>query len=260
VQVWPVHAPGGARLTALNYREGDVVEAGAVIATLHVADLQTRRQALSSRVEQLREQAATAGFSDQTRPRMRVAEESLATARAELSSVNTELRDYAPQAPWRGTLRDVDPDLHAGQWLARKERLAVLVREGTPWQVETWLDESAVARVAVGQKARFYAQAGDGPPLELVVQAVDRDATRVLPRRELAAQAGGDVLVREKAGQPIPERAVYRVTLAPAAGAEVSRWARHHWRGTVTVHAVSEAPAWRYLRQAGAVMVRELGF
>ena len=260
VQVWPVHAPGGARLEALNFREGDTVEAGAVMARLHVADLQTRRQAVTSRVEQLREQAAAAGFSEQTRPKMRVAEDSLATARAELSSIDTELRDYQPSAPWRGTLRDVDPDLHPGQWLARKERLGVLVREGSPWTVEAWLEESAVARVAVGQRARFYAQGGDSPPLDLTVQAVDRDATRVLPRRELSAQAGGDVLVRDKAGQPIPERAVYRVTLAPQPGADLSSWTRHHWRGTVTIHAQSEAPAWRYLRQAGAVVVREFGF
>jgi hypothetical protein len=32
------------------------------------------------------------------------------------------------------------------------------------------------------------------------------------------------------------------------------------WRGTLTVHAQPEAPARRYLRQAGSVLVRELGF
>jgi hypothetical protein len=34
----------------------------------------------------------------------------------------------------------------------------------------------------------------------------------------------------------------------------------HVWRGRVTIHARAEAPATRYLRQASAVLVRELGF
>jgi hypothetical protein len=32
------------------------------------------------------------------------------------------------------------------------------------------------------------------------------------------------------------------------------------WRGSLTVHAQAEAPALRYARQAGAVLVREFGF
>jgi putative peptide zinc metalloprotease protein len=93
----------------------------------------------------------------------------------------------------------------------------------------------------------------------LKVVAVDRDASRVLPRPELAAHLGGHVLTREKSGQLVPERAVYRVALSvddPAA----AEWAVQSWRGHVTIHARWEAPGWRYVRQALAVVIRELGF
>ena len=260
-EFWPVYAPSGARLDSLKFREGDLVPAGAVLAQLHVPDLLTRRQTLGAKVEQLRWQAAAAGFDEQTRSRLLVAGDTLATARAELASVDTELRNFTPQAPYAGTLRDVAPDLHEGQWLARKERLGLLVREGTPWLVETWLDEEAVQRVRAGDHAIFINDGADAAPLRLRVQSVDRDASRVLARPELAAQAGGHLLVREKNGLLVPERAIFRVTLVlDDAGARLPALHGRTLRGTVTVHARSEAPGWRYVRQASAVLVREFGF
>jgi hypothetical protein len=38
---------------------------------------------------------------------------------------------------------------------------------------------------------------GQGPVVQLTVASVDRDASRSLPRKELAAPAGGHILVRE---------------------------------------------------------------
>jgi putative peptide zinc metalloprotease protein len=258
---WPVYAPSGARLDELRFREGQRVPEGALIARLHVPDLNTRRQALTARVDQLRWQASASAFDDQTRQKLLVAEDTLATAQAELASVDTELRNFAPKAPYAGTLRDLDPDLREGQWLARKERLALLVKEGTPWVVETWLDEEAVQRIRPGDGAMFINDGADAAPLPLRVQAVDRDASRVLARPELAAQAGGHLMAREKNGQLVPERAVYRVTLELQQGETLpAALSRQTVRGHITIHARAEAPGLRYVRQASAVLVREFGF
>jgi putative peptide zinc metalloprotease protein len=258
---WPVYAPSGARLDELRFREGQRMPEGALIARLHVPDLNTRRQALTARVDQLRWQASASAFDDQTRQKLLVAQETLATAQAELASVDTELRNFAPKAPYAGTLRDLDPDLREGQWLARKERLALLVKEGTPWVVETWLDEEAVQRIRPGDGAMFINDGADAAPLPLRVQAVDRDASRVLARPELAAQAGGHLMAREKNGQLVPERAVYRVTLELQQGETLpAALSRQTVRGHITIHARAEAPGLRYVRQASAVLVREFGF
>ncbi|MFM1856015.1 MAG: hypothetical protein RLZ83_1324, partial [Pseudomonadota bacterium] len=259
-EAWPVYAPAGARIDALPHAEGARVSAGELLVRLHLPDLQSRRQALTARVEQLRWQAAASSFDAQTREKMMVTEESLATARAELASIDTELRSYLPRAPFDGHLRDVDPDLRVGQWVAERERLAVLVREGSTWLAETWLDEEDVARVRVGDRAMFLQDGLHAPPLAMTVQAIDRDASRTLARTELAAQSGGHVLVREQAGQLVPERAVFRVQLVPASAELPPALDAHVWRGRVTIHTRAEAPATRYLRQASAVLVRELGF
>ncbi len=260
-EYWPIHAPSGARVDALPFGEGERVEKDAVLLQLYLPDLKTRREALLARVEQLRWQAASSGFDAEARNRLLVNENAFLAAQAELASVDTELLHYAPRAPFAGRLRDLDPDLEVGQWIARKEQIALLVRDDSRGLVETWLDEDAVQRVKEGDSAFFLA---DGPAhhsLHLKVVAVDRDASRVLPRPELAAQLGGHVLTREKSGQLIPERAVYHVSLEPVSETRQDwDWSALSWRGQVTIHARWEAPAWHYVRQVAAVLIRELGF
>jgi putative peptide zinc metalloprotease protein len=257
-EVWPVHAPSGARIEALPFREGDAVPREAEIVSLYMPDLQMRRQAIEARVDQLRWQAASAGFDAESRKTLLSQESALTAAQSELASLDTELKTYSPRAPFPGRLRDLDPDLQVGQWVARKERIGLLVRDDGRWQVETWLDEESMQRVGAGDEAVFIADGPEHHVLRLKVVALDRDASRVLPRPELSAQLGGHVITREKSGQFIPERAVYRVVLEPVTTGQ--EWARLSWRGEVSIRARWEVPAWRYFRQAAAVLVRELGF
>lgn len=260
-EVWPLYAPAGARVDTLPYRNGDAVGVGAVLIGLHGPDLQMRRQVLLARVERLRWQSASSGFDAESRNRMLVQAVTLSAAESELASLDTALLLYAPRAPFAGQLRDMDPDLQPGQWLAKKEKIGVLVRQDGRWLVETWLDEDAVQRVAAGDAALFITDGAQGSALRLRVLAVDRDAARVLPRPELAAQLGGHILAREKAGQLVPERAIYHVTLALQSPTPLPAALRQQsWRGTLTVHARWESPAWPYVRQALAVLVREAGF
>jgi putative peptide zinc metalloprotease protein len=176
---------------------------------------------------------------------------------AEISGLNEEKLLYLPQAPFAGRLRDLDPDLHVGQWLARKEKIGVLVGNGN-LLVETYLDEEAVKRVKPGDEGIFMIDSLVGPVLRLRVLSVDADATRVLPNGLLTAQAGGHVLTREKGGQFIPERSVYRVALEVRS--HLDELVDRSWRGQVVIRASWEAPAWRYLRSALSVLMREVGF
>lgn len=257
--VWPVFAPSGARVDALPFTEGAHVEKGQTLLQLYVPDLQMRRQALQARVEQMRWQAASSSFDAEARNRLLVNENALSTAQAELASLQTEMQHYSPQAPFAGHLRDIDPDLQTGQWLARKEKIATLVRDDTRWEVETWLEEDVVQGVSAGDTALFVSDGPQHQSLRLTVAAVDKDASRTLPRPELAAHLGGHVLTRDKAGQLVPERAIYRVTLQPR-NMTISDWHRISWRGKVTIHSDWTPPAARYAKQALAVLVREMSF
>jgi putative peptide zinc metalloprotease protein len=112
----------------------------------------------------------------------------------------------------------------------------------------------------VGDRAHFGIDGAVGPTLLLTVKSIDRDASRTLPRSELAVPSGGHVMVREKGGQLIPERAVYRVSLSVNQPEQLETLGPQTWRGQVSFHVNADAPAWRYLKQAAAVLVREFDF
>lgn len=255
---WPVFAPAGARVDAVFFKHGEDASSGQPLIDLYVPDLFSREKTLQARLDQQRWQAATSAFDDDMRKRWKVTEQNMQMTQAELQSVEAERHQFRPTAPYDGKLFWVDPDLAVGQWVGKKEPLVVLVQQGSKWRVETWLDEDDVGRVHLGNSAKFMAESATGQILNLTVTAIDRDAARVLPRRELATSFGGHVLTREKNGQLIPERAVYRVAMD--VDVMPSSMQQQSWRGQVIVDSDSQIPISRYARQVISVLVREIGF
>lgn len=252
-----LYAPAHAQVLAMPVAEGSAVTAGTVLLQLAAPDLQSRQASLQAKVERLRWQAATGGFDSEQRGQWQVAQEQFVTAMAELASAQADAARYTPVAPFDGTLRDLDPDLRAGDWLGQQEILGRLVGKGGQ-QALAYLDEEQVGRLAVGDSARFYADGLEGPFLRMTVLRIDPDASRVLPEAELSSLYGGSLLVREKKGLLFPEQAIYRVTLqASEAAGELSDQA---WRGKVVIAGHWSIPAWRFLRAAINLFWREAGF
>lgn len=255
-ETWPVFAPSGAQISNAQLTEGLHVAASEVLVVLSAPELESRLLAAQARVDRSRWQAATAGFDAESRTRMQSSLEERETAAAELASLQQEAARYRPRAPYSGVVRDVDPDLADGQWVARNEKLAILVGAGRPW-VETYLDEEGVKRIQVGDRALFMNDSRTGS-VYLTVTRIDSDATRVLPNRMLSAQAGGHLMTRERRSQIIPEHASYRVTLAADDASAIL--SGQTWRGTVVIRGAWQAPGWPILRNIVAVILRETGF
>jgi len=89
------------------------------------------------------------------------------------------------------------------------------------------------------------------------VVRIDRDATRALPDAMLAVGHGGEVLVRERNNQLIPERAVYRVVLAVEEAAPAQA---HVLRGSVVIYGRPKSLAGDFLRSGAALAIREAGW
>lgn len=260
---WPIYAPEQARVAALPHADGALVPAGAVLVEFDSPRLQTRATRNAIQREQLARETAAAAFDPELRRDWQVLHERQATATAEAGTVAADAALYAPVAPWAGILRDLDPDLRPGDWVAHREVLGRLIRPG-PHQVVTYVDEEAIHRIQIGDRALFIADGHDGPTLRLRVAGIDGDASRTLNEPLLATLFGGHVPVREKQGAFYPERAIYRVVLetadetGAAAGMTVS--GQHSWRGQVTIAGDWEAPGLRFLRAAASVVAREAGF
>lgn len=256
-EVFPIHAPAGAQVVKLPWREGATVAEGQTIVELTSSELRLHWNRAQARLERQRWQASNADVDAEQRQNQKVLQQEEVTAESELASVRTDMELYAPRAPFNGILMDLNPDLKPGVWVGSRERLGVLVKP-EDWQVEAWVDEDAVRRIAVGNRARFFTDGMDGPVLALKVTAIDADATRSLPNNQLASRYGGSIVTREKQGQMVPERAMYRVTLQ--GDGDLGSLRLRTWRGHVVIDGKWEAPVVAFLRSALVVVWRELGF
>ncbi len=256
-ELWTVYAPGPAKIIRFDLVEGQEVAKGDTLLVMQAPERDAKRAGILAQVERLRWMADAAGFDAASRDRMQSSRNELATAQAELASINEDLARFSPVAPFSGHVRDIAPDIGVGDWVGRNEKLALLVGAGQQ-VVETYLDEAAVKRIRVGDHGLFMIDAGTGPALELRVANIDADASRVLNTPMLAASAGGRVITRDRNGRSIPEQSVYRVILdVRSPSPDLSD---RSWRGRVAIRADWEAPAWRYIHTAVAVLVREFGF
>lgn len=256
LEQFAVYAPEHARLRELPVRNGDTIAADAPLLGMDSPALAARARQNQARIEGLSWQSAAAGFDPATRRDWQILDQQLATSQAEARSIDADAARYAPRAPYSGRFVDIDPDLRPGDWLANRELLGRVVRDGGQ-QVVTYVDDEDIQHLHLGDRALFVGEGSDAPIVRLHIISLDRDASRVLNEPELASLFGGHVQVREKNGGLHPERAAYRVLLAVDAE-QVS--AQHTWRGNVTIAATWEAPGMRYLRSALRVIWREFGF
>ena len=258
VDVFPIYAPAGARIDALPIEHGSQVSLGQVVIELYGPELNNRQKALQLRLEQQRFSASTALFDESMRRNWQVAEKILNVTEAEIEGVRAEQKQFIPIAPCDGDFLLAQPDLAIGQWVSKKELLALIVSKSTEWRVETWIDEEDVARLEIGQTATFFTDSVTGGMLHLNLAAIDRDASRSLPRKELSSSLGGHIMTRERNGQLMPERSVYRVIFNVENIPHDMMF--QSWRGQVIVHANWQIPIQKYIRHAASVFFREAGF
>ena len=255
-EFWPMFVPAASQIEAFHHADGQRVKAGDELARFSSMEIRARQALMQARLARLRLQAATASLSSETLGRMRLAQEEAASAEAEYAGVLEEIARLTPLAPFAGQLRDVAPDLEAGQFVSAKERLAVLIGDGG-MLVETYLDENEVKRVRVGHEGIFTTDGLEGPVLQLRLVQVDADATRVLPNGLLTAAAGGHILTRSQKSGHVPERAVYRVVLEVVS--KPGSLAGQAWRGHVVIRGDAEPLALPFLKKLAAIVIREAG-
>jgi putative peptide zinc metalloprotease protein len=256
-QHFPLHAAGAGQVQRLDIVHGGRVRRDELLFTLMSPDLLLRQRTAELKLARAQWQLSAAGFDEALRSRQSVLQEERRGAEAELSAVQAEMARQSPRAPFDGIVIDVPPDLQVGTWIARNERLATVIDPGD-WRVEVYLPESEIERIRLGDPARFFPEASGRGVVPVRVAGIDRDATRTLPEPQLALGHGGEIAVREKRGQLVPEQAVYRVTLKADVPADARRLP--HLRGHAVIDAEARSLLGGVLRSAAAVVMREAGW
>lgn len=256
-ELYPVFAPGAARINSLPVEDGREIRAGDLLIGLEVPDLGMQKQVAATRAEGLRWQVESAGVDPALRAQRQVRQQEMGRARQEVRAIEAEQQRYLLKAPFAGRFFLTNPDIQRGSWVGKNEKLG-MVANTTRWRVDTYLPESELARLRPGDTGRFYSETPGLADLEVRVERIDRDATRVLADAELSSVHGGLLPAREKDGQIIPEGAFYHVVLSVAA--PYTPQAIRVLRGRLTLRGEPTAWADSFMRSAAALFVREGGF
>lgn len=258
-EIWPLHALDASQLQQQMFGDARMVKVDAPVFLLDSPALKAAQAQNDAQRTQYSQQIAAAGFDSELRRDWQVLQERQLQAATQQQAVETEASRYRLNASGTGVLRDVDPDLRPGDWLARNELLGRVVG-GDRLEVLAYVQEEDIQRISIGDSAIFIADAGVGPVLDLTVRSVDQDASRTLSEAALSAAAGGMIQVRSMQGTLYPERPVYRVVLDVVTPLETDAVLQHRWRGKVSIRGQWEAAAAQFVKTATSVFWREAGF
>jgi putative peptide zinc metalloprotease protein len=255
-QVFPLIVPAAGALLKSPPPSGTVIRAGEPLMQVVSPDLETRMAVNRARSAAAAWAAQAAALDTELQPRLLVLRRQSETALATFEADLREMERLAPTAPFAGVMLDVPPDLSADDWVARHERLGVLI-DPTHWRVEAYVDESSLNRIKVGNCALFLPETAGSKALWLKMEHIDHDATRVLADGMLASSRGGHIPVRERGNQVVPDRAIYRVIFSVN-----ETWAQQSFsaRGTLVIYGTPTTLMGEFLRSAIGMLVRESGF
>ena len=257
VELFPVFAPDAARINSLPVKDGHQVREGDLLIGLEVPELGMQKQLAAERAESLLWQVESAGVDPRLLEQYHVYQQKMGRVRLEVSGIEAEQGRYLPTAPFQGRFFLINPDMQLGSWVGKNEKLAV-VADTTQWIVDTYLPESELTRVQPGDTGRFYSETPGLADLEVRVERIDRDATRVLQDTELSSTHGGLLATRERSGQIVMDGAFYHVVLSvatPYTPQEI-----RVLRGRLTLRGEPKAWSESFVRSAVALFVREGGF
>ena len=246
----------GARIESVNVHNGETITKGANLLKLVSPDLDYKLVSTRSQIETLEWQVNARGIDPALLARSQVSEREFQAAVAEYRALLDQKARLEVTSAIAGHVVDLAEGLEPGVWLPAKERLLSVVDE-SQINVEAYIDEADLARVAPGDTATFHAEADDHISVVLSIAEIARASTRILREPYLASVHGGSIPVREaKNNEYIPDHTIYRVMLVPAkAEAPPNRIVR----GTVSMRGRPQSIAARLWRSMLAVVIREAG-
>ncbi len=257
VQHYQVITANAAILNRMPAKDGQKIAKGETLIDLYEPDIAYQQQGKISQQALLDWQINAAGVDDQRLDYQRIYTAERDRITAEIQSINDRADRNQLTAPFSGNFYFESPDLNAGEWLKKNQRVGVLV-DVSAWRVETYLSGAELKRIRLGDVGYFYSETPDLFKLKLRVEHINHDVTRRMNSGFLASTRGGQIPVREVNDQFIPERAIYKVSLLVDSDVPVSR--PRILRGSIIINGQAKSYFDDFITSAGALVVREAGF
>ena len=252
----PVFARAPGKLVSLSVREGQAVKAGEELARVDAPDLSAQLRQAELQLDLKRIRLARAASNAVERAELRVLENEVSSGARRLEVLHRQAEELVLRAPHDGIIRDLNPDLRAGQWISPK---APLFRVLAPTEIEIrgYAEEPDLRRLRVGAQGRFLPDDVTRPSMPVKLAEIGATALETLDLPILASVNEGPVQVvpdrSERALKPL--LSLYAVTLHP----DGEHAPEQEIRGQVRLEGLAESLGARVARRVFGVLIRESG-
>ena len=257
-QTKQIYAPENAVIEEVLVKSGDRVVQGQVLAVLSNPEL-TYEQMISDRKIELFSTQMDRQYNDAgSRQDIPVIIQQLSAQRQYKQALIEKESRLTLRADMDGSVAHVGEDLTPSQWVNARQLLLQLVSPDV-WVVESYLSESDLDRVKVGQIARFYSDEPDIAPVNLSLQSIDTVGNATLDYEYFSSDLGGAIAIqRDDQNRPVPTDGLYRLLLTPDPEAvfDVNRITM----GTVRLEVEPESILSNAWDNALSVLLKESGF
>ena len=244
-----------AMVRSVAVRRGDVVAAGATLATL-VSPQNERDRALARirlALVEAKLQRRASVVEDRVETLSLVTERKLVMDR--LEGLERERRELVLTSPIAGIVRDLDPNLDPGRWVGRDAQIALVTAPETA-VARGYVRDGAAQGVAGGSTGTFVPDSYFYAEAPVRAAEIGYAAAPRLDIAYLSSLDGGPIPARPTPDHgAAPDFAVFPIRFAAEVGAP-----RTVTRGAVRVAGARESVVGGLLRQMARVLVRESGF
>jgi putative peptide zinc metalloprotease protein len=244
------------RIEGIYVRNGQPVRAGELLMQLVSPDLEYRLQDASSRELALDYQVRAAALDPALISQSQSLREQLQSVQAEKAGLQAEKGRLAVTAPFAGQVLDLDPEQFPGQWIRKKEKIGLL-RDSRSLVAWAFLTDEQLARVSVGWRVTFHAEASGTRKFVGTVTRIDHLPLKNVEDVVMASSYGGPIETQQKqGGLLVPATSIYLLRV-DIEGSETP--ATTELRGLAHIDGTHESLLMRFLKSAASVLIRELG-
>lgn len=253
----PVYSPFAARVTALDIADGVDVQPGRELLMLDAPNqAEEREKARALALAYTRAARGALGLDEGPAAQLAVAEQQASRWEAEGRAREAELLRLRLVAAQAGEVRDVDPLVAQGTWVAPSQLIAMVV-DGRRWRVEALVPEHDRQRLSQGSTATVIVK-GRTRKLQGQVRAIDSSPVKRLPHMLLAQDHGGPIALNPTRPKTElrPAQAWFRVLVEGESETPLAavREVKVHFEGT------RESIARNWIDNALSVVIQQSGF
>lgn len=257
-----LYAPAPARVDEILVSPGQTVKKDQLLFRLSSPHVEYSIESAEQKLRAL-ESIRDTGQANPDLAKKRVTLDSeIDAAREELQGFLSQREMLRVRAPYDGVIRDLNPSLHAGQWVGSEEMLALMIdRSGVA--ISGYVKERDADRVVENNAGYFYPEFSPGQRYAVVLDQLDHAGTNEIYWTELASVHNGPLPSERGKGGVV--RSLPRYTLYPA---QFSIPEYNHnaaipdfvIRGTIRLKARPTNLANILIKRAVSVVIRESGF